>query len=204
MGDRVVVGLYRHGLTDANKKRQFCGWTDVPVNEEGLAALKQLTVPDYDWIVSSDLARCRQTASVFWPQTHEVSKKFREFHFGEWEKKTHAELEQQPEYIAWLRDFSLQVPGGDSYAAFAGRAEEGFHDLLNRMTEKGIERAAIVTHGGVIRHLLSIWAPEARPFGSWEAENGQGYELSGSLSAMRRKERCTLLRAVPSTAKENG
>ncbi|MCP3762206.1 histidine phosphatase family protein [Domibacillus sp. A3M-37] len=204
MDDCVAVGLFRHGLTDANQNRQFCGWTDVSVNGEGIAALRQLSVPDYDWIVASDLTRCVQTANVFWPQTHTKSEKLREFHFGEWEKKAHAELEQLPEYIAWLHDYSLQVPGGDSYASFAKRVEEGFRDVLKTMADQNIRRAAIVTHGGVIRHLLSVWAPEAKSFGDWSSENGHGYELSGSLSALRRGERCTSLQAVPSMAKKNG
>jgi alpha-ribazole phosphatase len=204
MDDCVAVGLFRHGLTDANKNRQFCGWTDVPVNEEGIAALKRLSIPNYDWIVTSDLARCIQTAAVFWPQTHTTSKKFREFYFGEWEKKTHGELEHVPEYGAWLEDYSLQVPGGDSYASFAKRIEEGFQDVLKTMADQNIRGTAIVTHGGVIRHLLSVWAPDAKTFGEWSSENGHGYELSGSLSAMRRGNRCTSLQAVPLTAKRNG
>ena len=203
MDDCVAVGLFRHGVTEANSKKQFCGWTDVPLIEEGRAALK-VPAADYEWIVTSDLLRCRQTASLFWSHPQTVSCKLREFHFGEWEGKTHLELEHFPSYQRWLQDYFLPVPGGDSYASFAKRIEEGFHDVLDTMEKRNIHRAALVTHGGVIRHLLSVWAPEAKSFGDWTSENGQGYELSGSLADMRRRKRCTSLQAVPLMAKRNG
>lgn len=203
MDDCVAVGLFRHGITEANERKQFCGWTDVPLSESGRAALGR-PMAEYDWIVTSDLVRCRQTATVFWPQPQTVFDKLREFHFGEWEGKTHVELEHEPAYQRWLEDYSLPVPGGDSYASFAKRVEEGFHDVLNEMAERNIRRAALVTHGGVIRHLLSVRAPEAKGFGEWTSENGQGFELSGSLADMRRGKRCTSLRAVPLTARKNG
>ncbi|OKL36037.1 histidine phosphatase family protein [Domibacillus mangrovi] len=204
MDDRVVIGLFRHGVTYANVNKQFCGWTDVNVTEEGLMALREMQVPDYDWIVSSDLTRCVQTASAFWSQTPHQKNGFREFHFGEWENKTHAELEHMPVYQDWLNDYTIQVPGGDSYAAFAERVEEEFQLVLTEMAEQDIHRTAIVTHGGVIRHLLSVFAPEKKSFSDWTSDNGQGYELSGSLSAMRRGERCISLQAVPSMEKNNG
>ncbi|WP_050181802.1 histidine phosphatase family protein [Domibacillus robiginosus] len=203
MDDCVAVGLFRHGITEANLKKQFCGWTNVPLSSTGSAALRQ-PMADYEWIVTSDLVRCRQTASAFWPHPQTVSHKLREFHFGEWEGKTHIELEHEPAYQRWLEDYSLPVPGGDSYASFAERVEEGFHDVLNQMAERNIQRAAIVTHGGVIRHLLSVWAPEAKGFGDWTSENGHGFELSGSLAHMRREKRCISLQAVPLMARKNG
>jgi alpha-ribazole phosphatase len=204
MDDRVVIGLFRHGLTSANLNKQFCGWTDVSVTEEGLTALREMTVPDYDWIVSSDLVRCMETAAAFWDQPPYKMKSFREFHFGEWEKKKHAELEHIPVYQDWLNDFTIQVPGGDSYTSFALRIEEAFQLVLVEMAEQNIRRTAIVTHGGVIRHLLTIFAPEEKSFSDWTSNNGHGYELSGSLAEMRRGGRCISLQAVPSTEKNNG
>ncbi len=204
MDDYVVIGLYRHGLTGANSKKQFCGWTDVEVTAEGITALKKMRVPSYEWIAASDLKRCIQTAFVFWRKKPEVIKELREFHFGEWEGKTHVELQHLHAYQNWLQDYSLQVPGGDSYASFAFRVESGFQSVLKNMEEQRIYRAAIVTHGGVVRHLLTKFAPEEKQFADWTSENGHGYELSGSLAAMRRGERCISLRAVPSMEKRNG
>ncbi len=138
-------------------------------------------------------------------ESDSASKKgFREFHFGEWEKKTHAELEHIPVYQDWLNDYTIQVPGGDSYAVFAERVEEEFQLVLTEMAEQNIHRTAIVTHGGVIRHLLSVFAPEEKSFSDWTSDNGQGYELSGPLSVMRRGERCISLQAVPLMEKNNG
>ncbi|OMP68167.1 histidine phosphatase family protein [Domibacillus epiphyticus] len=205
MDDLVAVGLFRHGVTSANVKKQFCGWTDVNVTEEGFKALRKMTVPDYEWIVSSDLTRCVETAAVYWDQAPQKRKGFREFHFGDWEGKTHTELEHMPVYKDWLNDpFTVQAPGGDSYSSFAKRVEEAFQSVLLEMEEQHIQRTAIVTHSGVIRHLLSIFGPEKKSFSDWTSDNGRGYELSGRLSAMRSGEKCISLQAVPSMEKSNG
>ncbi|OLN23654.1 hypothetical protein BTO30_03540 [Domibacillus antri] len=204
MDDRVVVGLFRHGVTSANINKQFCGYSDVEVTEEGLKALRGMPVPEYDWIVSSDLKRCVQTANAFWSQTPFQIKGLREFYFGDWEGKTHAELEHMSAYRHWLNDYTIQVPGGDSYASFAARVEGAFQSVLSEMSKKSIRRTAIVTHGGVIRHLLSKFAPKEKSFADWTSDNGHGYELTGSVAAMRSGERCISLQAVPSTERNNG
>ena len=45
------------------------------------------------------------------------------------------------------------------------------------IVEEGFKRVAIVTHGGVIRYLLSKLVPEKRDFWEWKVPHGQGFEL---------------------------
>lgn len=42
---------------------------------------------------------------------------------------------------------------------------------------EGIERAAIVIHGGTIRSILSAWGEPARGFYDWNPKNGGGYRI---------------------------
>lgn len=200
----MVIGLYRHGLTKANQQRQFCGWTDVPLCEEGRKQLSRVTVPDYDWIVTSDLKRSRETAALFWTKEAAVYPAFREFHFGEWEEKTHDALQHDPAYQSWLRDYSIQVPGGESYQSFARRVESGFMDIVESANERQVKRVAIMAHGGVVRHLLTRFAPEEKPFSAWHSDNGRGFELTGSYGAIRRGARCISLQEVPLMEKTTG
>src|SRR4051794_4873791 len=69
MDDAVVVALFRHGLTEENKRKAYIGWTDSPILEdERVELVKHAMQPSpYEAIVTSDLKRCWQTAQVLFP-----------------------------------------------------------------------------------------------------------------------------------------
>jgi broad specificity phosphatase PhoE len=58
----------RHGVTDWNRRGQFQGRTDVPLNDEGIsqahAAARRLQSVPFDTIVSSPLIRAMKTAEI--------------------------------------------------------------------------------------------------------------------------------------------
>ncbi|OCA82797.1 histidine phosphatase family protein [Pseudobacillus wudalianchiensis] len=208
MDDLVVVGLYRHGVTVDNERRAFSGWTNSLLSEAGRAALQQYKahIPFYEKVIASDLKRCIDTAAIFFPDNQiDVWPELRELNFGRWEGKTHQELEHLEEYTTWLQDpFSNPLPEGENYQQFGSRISAAWKKWLDILAQNHLKRTAIVTHGGVIRHLLVELAPEKKEFWNWQIENGCGYELTGSLSALRRGERCISLQAVPSMEKRNG
>ncbi|KAB7705377.1 histidine phosphatase family protein [Bacillus aerolatus] len=208
MDDLVVIGLYRHGITTDNERKAFSGWTNSVLSETGKKELQliQPLVPSYEKIIASDLQRCVDTAGILFPSSSiDYWPEFREMNFGLWEGKIHQELEHMEEYNAWINDpFSSPLPEGESFQQFGSRIRTAWEKWLDDLAHHQLTRAAVVTHGGVIRCLLTEFAPEQKKFWEWKAENGRGYELTGSLSALRRGERCISLRAVPSTAKSNG
>ncbi|KKB36025.1 histidine phosphatase family protein [Bacillus thermotolerans] len=208
MDDTVVIGLYRHGLTVDNERKAYSGWTDSILSEEGKKELKRIQpcLPAYEKVVTSDLQRCVHTAGLLFPEhSTEAWPEFREMNFGRWEGKMHKEAESIEEYRVWVNDpFSHPIPEGESFQEFAARIENGWYKWLDELKEQRIQRAALVTHGGVIRYLLTQFAGEKKAFWEWQAENGRGYELTSSLSALRRGERCSSLQAVPLMAKSNG
>jgi len=208
MDDIVVVALFRHGLTEENKRKAYIGWTDSPICEDVREGLKgKLPNPSpYERIVTSDLKRCLQTANILFPdQTPITLPEFRELYFGSWEGKTYAELSGDSHYEEWLNNqYEKAPPEGESYSVFADRIEKGWQRVLTMMDSGNTHHLAIVTHGGVIRYLLSK-LHEERDFWEWKVPHGNGFELVWSnREAFRRGERCTLLRAVPLTESQNG
>jgi alpha-ribazole phosphatase len=209
MDDAVVVALFRHGMTEENKRKAYIGWTDAPICEDVRLALESQTFKllPYERIVTSDLKRCLQTANVLFPdQAPQALAEFREINFGRWEGKTYAELAGDRHYEEWIKGhFASEPPEGEGYATFAGRVEKGWQKLFSMMLEGNLGRTAIVTHGGVIRYLLSKLGPEERDFWEWKVPHGNGFELVWSTEeAFRRGERCTLLRVVLLTENQVG
>lgn len=209
MADTLTLTIFRHGLTLENEKRQYLGWTDAPLSEKGrkeTQAIAQLLAGwQPDLLVSSDLVRCQETTKLlFANQPFSTSTAFREMNFGEFEGKTYQQLKNQPKYQLWLADmFHTHVPGGESFGDFSRRVDEGMRDLANNGLEK--RDLVLVTHGGVMRLLLSQYVQTNRTFFDWDIPNSYGYQLVWeNKESFRRLEKCTSLSVVPSTAKEDG
>lgn len=203
MDDSVVIALFRHGLTVENKRKAYLGWTDSSLCPDSPI---MSTSNMYDLYFSSDLPRCITTANKLFPNkdltllTH-----LREMNFGKWEGKTYEDLKEVPLYQRWLSDPIVYCPPeGESFVDFIKRLEIGWEKITKKIISQNVRRCAIITHGGVIRYLLSEYAPIKSDFWSWQVLHHQGFELVFEIEALRRRDRCTLLREVPLTAKEHG
>jgi broad specificity phosphatase PhoE len=110
--------LVRHGPTHA---RSMIGWTDLPADLSDTAALTRLNahLPPDAPVLSSDLARAIATADTLAPRLrlpHEPA--LREIHFGQWERRTFAEVEaEDPALIraSWDSPGDIRPPGGESW-----------------------------------------------------------------------------------------
>ena len=76
---QMNIELLRHGETEYNVKRLIQGHMDIPLSEVGLAQAKEvgqdLDTDMFDYIVCSDLKRCRQTLeSVILSNKHSKQK----------------------------------------------------------------------------------------------------------------------------------
>lgn len=201
MDDTVVIALFRHGLTEANRRREYLGWTDSPLCED----IERVS-EEYDILFSSDLGRCLVTAGRMFPnEKPQPFFEFREMNFGEWEGKTYEELQHKPEYRRWISSPLMVKPlGGELFKEFTERVDKGWDIVKEKMMDTSLNKAAIITHGGVIRALLAKWAPVEKDFWEWTVPHGQGYELVWNRQDLRRGARCTLLREVPLTVNQNG
>lgn len=209
MDGSVVIALFRHGITALNKQKAYIGWTDDPIAEEEkerLANQAYYGFP-YDFVMSSDLMRCLQTAEILfpWKKVYQMAQ-FRELHFGEWEGKTYEQLKNDMNYTEWLNaPFEVTPPGGENFQMFKNRVDEGWRQVVEMIDNNRVKKIAIVTHEGVIRDLLLKYANSRKQFWEWHVAHGAGYELIWNCqAAFRRGERCTLLREVPLTANQHG
>ena len=145
---RTVVHLIRHEQTQANRERRYIGWTDEPI----LQAVEAAVPIEPAVVYGSDLLRCRQTASCYFPGVPFMAdKRLRELHFGDFEMKTYEDLQHDPLYRAWIDDpMDTIPPNGEAFATFQSRVLEAFR----KITGNGRETVFVV-HGGVIKLILA-------------------------------------------------
>ncbi|MBS4178021.1 histidine phosphatase family protein [Lederbergia citrea] len=208
MDDHLVISLFRHGLTEDNKRRAYVGWLDPPLAREATVALELLKteVDNQTLIITSDLKRCVETAQFLFPESQiKEDSRFREINFGEWEGKTYADLAEDSAYQRWLSSpFTIKPPSGEAYVEFTNRIDAAWDEAIQKIKKVGASSAAIVTHGGVIRYLLTKFAPVKREFWEWDVRHGWGYELSWPDRKLGGDGRCISLREVPSMEKPSG
>ncbi len=81
----VAITLLRHGLTEANERKEYLGWTDSPLSEQGSDGNQQLkdSFRAYELIISSDLQRCVDTTQLLFPEVPiQTNPAFREMNWG--------------------------------------------------------------------------------------------------------------------------
>jgi probable phosphoglycerate mutase len=160
----TTIMFVRHGETVLTPSRRFSGIgaMDPALTEKGIAqaqaVAREIAARKPDILIASPLMRTTMTAKevsdasgldvIFDDQWYECD-------FGNWEGMTPAEVAEQfpEEWLAWLSSTSYRVPGGESYAEVASRAEAGLNDLVLRYPGKKI---CVVTHNIVIRGLAAI------------------------------------------------
>ncbi|XZG70352.1 histidine phosphatase family protein [Chitinibacteraceae bacterium HSL-7] len=153
----MKLTLLRHGATTA-VAGTLLGHTDAPLSAEGYAAMmrawSQINRTPVDTLASSDLARCAQFAQERGiPVTLDAG--WREVALGGLDGR-HALSEA--ERLAWGAWYADPAAGNDFGA-------ESWHDFAERVfatTERWLatqsaQHALIVTHGGVMRALLTRW-----------------------------------------------
>ena len=151
--------LIRHPATAMSGT--FCGHTDPnlsPTGEAQLTALlRRLRGISIDRLVSSDLRRARCCADALARQhalTAELRSALREIHFGAWEGLRWSEIETRyrEEARRWMEEFPGHTPpGAEPYINFAGRIHD---DASHWLHDPSCETLAVVTHRGVLQHLL--------------------------------------------------
>lgn len=193
--------LIRHGMTEWNKEKRYLGHTDLPVMEDSFIEYEPLkkyllnNLPDAFY--SSDLLRCQQTAAFLFPEVSLIKDpRLREISFGIWEGKTYEDLKNNSHYSSWLDNWEItSTPGGESGIAFHDRVSS----FLSEIQKSKFSSAAIMTHGGVIRKIVSDLVPEAS---FWDTSVSFGKAIVLELKAERGTWRCISLSEEPSAGKE--
>jgi probable phosphoglycerate mutase len=172
---RVV--LVRHGVTDWNREGRFQGHLDPPLGETGRheahLVAERLAADDGlrpARIVSSTLGRAMETAraiGVACGVTVERDERLIEIGQGEWEGRTHAELEvaDAERYAAWRTATGVRRPPGGELIDHAARRVRA---VLAELDANDRWPLCVVSHGGTLRlvadALLGLRDVDARAF----------------------------------------
>lgn len=183
------IHLIRHGTTEGNKGKLYYGSTDLPLSNEGVDVVSDLAVagkyPEAKgaYLYTTGLLRTEQTFFLIYGcKEHQAVPELGEYRFGEFEMKTHDQLESNEIYQAWINDAEgmTACPGGESPEEFRSRISAGFAKILEKYKnrENRDRNSIIVCHGGVISHIMQICFPgEAKNIYQWQPEPGRGYTI---------------------------
>jgi alpha-ribazole phosphatase len=119
--------------------------------EDEAHCIQQHLPRNIEAVYSSPLKRCRQLAEHLFPQ-HDIqfNDQLKEINCGEWELKPWDSIDQQL-LKSWMSDFvNVTIPGGESYTHLFHRTTSFFQSLPSHHSS-----IAIVSHGGVLRSILS-------------------------------------------------
>jgi alpha-ribazole phosphatase len=114
-------------------------------------AIRGFLPEDIEHVYSSPLQRCRKLAEYLFPEQQiHLHESLMEINCGWWEMRKWNDIPKE-ETDPWMNNFvRVSIPGGESYIDLHKRATGCF----NGITETG-NKLAIVTHGGVIRSILT-------------------------------------------------
>ena len=179
--NQITLVLIRHGETKSNKEHRYLGKTDESLSKEGekqLAEYKKLQMyPNIDFLFSSPMKRCIQTADILYPELQSfLIAEWEEMDFGAFEGKNYMELQDDERYQAWIdSNGTLPFPEGESREEFTARCNRGFLKMLEKVAQgkEGHKTVGIIVHGGTIMALLSMYGKGA--YFDYQATNGKGY-----------------------------
>ena len=177
--------LVRHGVTDWNRAGRWQGRLDPPLSESGhheaaLVAARIVDDPDLRAarILASTLSRATETAAAIGDAlelTVEPEPRLVEIGAGEWEGRTHAELEATDgeRYRAWRTTPGYGPPGGEPLTDAAARVRA----VLAAVDASAAWPVLLVSHGGILRYL-------ARELLDLDAERAEALDIdNASVSA---------------------
>ena len=157
----TTLYIVRHGETDLNRAGRFCGSTDMPLNERGLAQAQTLREPmskiELDRIYSSPLDRAVKTAEcIRGGRNIEIITEngLQEIDCGKWETLRRDEIEErwQGGIELWeTKPDLLRMEDGETFEEVQARVSRALLDILRR--ERG-HKIAIACHLMTIQMIM--------------------------------------------------
>jgi probable phosphoglycerate mutase len=158
---KTTLLVIRHGETVLNVEKRYQGHGDSPLTETGrnqVSALgRRMAKMEFDTLISSDLGRAQQTASIIADYTgHSVKtdSRLRERNYGVLEGLTVPEINARHSEILERLDANdpdYIIPEGESHRQHYQRNIRCIEEIL---TGRSGEKVAMVVHGGVLDSLF--------------------------------------------------
>lgn len=194
---KLKVLLIRHGKTRGNQLGKYIGArTDEGLCKEGREGLLGGVFPKADYVYSSPMKRCKETAALLYPGVPVCCQELlRECDFGLFENKSYEELTGNPRYQAWIdSQGTLPFPEGESGEAFRKRCAEGFAWCVEDAFQKKFREVAVVAHGGTIMSILFAFGTPGGQYFEWQIQNGAYYELMLDHTLWKQERRISEIR----------
>ena len=174
-----MIYLIRHGMTEANEHRLYCGRSDLALTANGRNALiAKRAKGGYPnaagrLIISSGMRRCDETAGLLFGRApDQVADGLREINFGIFELRCYAELCDNEDYQKWITD-----ENGDA-APPCGESSNAFKERVVAAIQVVPDESIVICHGGVIACLMARWFPdEGKHMYVWQPDFGEGYAV---------------------------
>ena len=146
--------LVRHGETDWSAAGRHTGWTDLPLNANGIRQAERLAARlaghSFVRVLASPLARAFETCRIAGlADVATVTPDLREWNYGEYEGLSSDEIRaDRPDWTIWTGG----VRGGETIDEVAARADR----VIASATDAGGD-VAIFGHGHCLRILAARW-----------------------------------------------
>ena len=159
--------LIRHGATECNAEKRYCGNNDTGLSNEGKSQVKllsgRLDTIRPDKIYCSSRKRAMQTARILFKKTRIIpNRDLCEIDFGVLEGLKHEEIMKKYAniYAKWLNNpFKNRIPDAEPMNVFKKRVKNTFGKIIGSNSGKTV---AVVCHGGVIgifvNSILKSWS----------------------------------------------
>ncbi|SFS04375.1 probable phosphoglycerate mutase [Microbacterium sp. cf046] len=203
----TLLTLVRHGETDWNRDRRIQGSTDIPLNDTGRAQARdaadavrvQLDLSGAGTppiVVSSDLARARETARIIAAELDLPAPReypgLRERAYGE------AEGLDADDFIRRWGDWhTAEIPGAEPWPHLRERGLRALATVVRDVRLRTAPTAAsviVVTHGAMIRELIRHATAGEMPPAGERLANGSAYSM------LYERERLSLLSYAGATS----
>lgn len=190
------IYLARHALSVSNDEGTWTGQQNVGLSARGIKAQKELNLrfayPKADVYFSSPLTRCLETLYLIYQRKPDIIvHDFAECSLGILEGVKYTNLDNDENYVDWIKNPDVAIEKGESFNNFKKRTERGFYEVISECHKKNADSAFIMTHGNVMRSVLSRFADSSVSFDSWKIPNGGLYEM------MMKNDSCLSLRQLP-------
>lgn len=154
--------VVRHGETEWSRDGRHTGRTDLPLTDAGRTVAAKLAQAlgdrTYALVLTSPMARARDTAAIAGFPDAAVDDDLREWDYGDYEGRTTAEIRTsgKADWLLW----DDGVPNGETLAEVAARADR----VIERVRALDSDVLAFA-HGHFLRVLASRWLDVDPGFG---------------------------------------
>jgi broad specificity phosphatase PhoE len=157
-----VIVLVRHGRTDANARGLLLGRADPVLDDEGQRQAARLAAAlgplDGARVVTSPLARCRQTAEAIVAASAQempvdVDDAWIELDYGAFDGLGAGDVSAAT-WAAWRADVAWTPEGGESLAALGARVRSACDSLAEEARDRDV---VVVTHVSPVKAAVA-WA----------------------------------------------